>query len=231
MLASHWAAGTWRRQVDMYITASDFAKRKFVEGGLPADKITVKPHFLQTDPGVGDGHGGYALFVGRLSPEKGISTLLDAWRMLADIPLIIVGGGECEQTGASGVTWLGPQPRIRVYELMRAATVVIVPSLCYETGPLTAIEAFGCGTPVIASNVGSTAERVEHMRTGLLFRPADAQDLARQVRWAWEHPEQMLAMRAEARREYVNNYTAERNYKSLIEIYGLAIENARRNNT
>jgi glycosyltransferase involved in cell wall biosynthesis len=90
------------------------------------------------------------------------------------------------------------------------------------------LEAFASGLPVIGSNLGSIAERVEHRRTGLLFRPGDAQDLAQQVRWAFEHPEEMAAMRVAARREYEEKYSAERNYKLLIGIYEMAIENARR---
>jgi glycosyltransferase involved in cell wall biosynthesis len=93
---------------------------------------------------------------------------------------------------------------------------------------MTMIEAFACALPVIASNLGSIPEFVTHDRTGLLFRPGDAEDLARQVRWAWEHPEELRAMRAAARREYEQKYTAERNYKMLMAIYERAIESARR---
>jgi len=93
---------------------------------------------------------------------------------------------------------------------------------------MTIIEAFACGTPVIASDLGSIPEFVDDGRTGLLFRPGDAQDLAAKVRWAFDHPEQMAAMRRETRREYEQKYTPERNYKLLIDIYEKAIENARR---
>jgi glycosyltransferase involved in cell wall biosynthesis len=115
-----------------------------------------------------------------------------------------------------------------VIELMKDACVLIVPSTWYETGPLTVLEAFACGLPVIGSNLGSIAERVEHRRTGLLFRPGDAEDLSRQVRWAFEHPEEIRMMRLAARREFEEKYTAARNYKMLMEIYNFAIENSRR---
>ena len=111
---------------------------------------------------------------------------------------------------------------------MQKARVVIVPSVCYETGPLTLIEAFACGTPVIAANLGSMAERVKDHQTGLLFRPGDPTDLAAKVRWAFDHPQELAAMRVAARREFEEKYTAERNYKMLMEIYDLAIENSRR---
>jgi glycosyltransferase involved in cell wall biosynthesis len=111
---------------------------------------------------------------------------------------------------------------------MRNASVVIVPSVWYEIGPLTILEAFACGTPVIASYLGSMAEAVQHRHNGLLFKSGDAEDLVRQVRWAFDHPEDLRAMRANARREYEEKYTAERNYKMLIAIYEMAIENSRR---
>jgi glycosyltransferase involved in cell wall biosynthesis len=112
-------------------------------------------------------------------------------------------------------------------ELMKGAYVLIVPSIGYEPGPLTVLEAFASGLPVIASDLGSLGERVEHHRTGLLFRPGDPEDLAAKVRWAFDHPQELAAMRVAARREFEGKYTAERNYKMLMEIYDLAIENAR----
>jgi glycosyltransferase involved in cell wall biosynthesis len=111
---------------------------------------------------------------------------------------------------------------------MREARVLIFPSVCYETGPLTVLEAFACGLPVIASNLGSIAERVTHEKTGLLFNPGDPADLARKVRWAFEHPEAIEGMRAAARREFEEKYTAERNYEMLMAIYETAIANAKR---
>ncbi len=208
-----------------------FARAKFIEGGLPAERIAVKPNFVGDDPGLGSGRGGYALFVGRLSEEKGIQTLADAWRGLPGIPLKIAGDGPMNSTRwPSGVTWLGQQSRAQIEELMKDAAVLIVPSIWYEGAPMTILEALACGLPVIASDIGSLPEMVDDHRTGLLFRPGDAEDLASKVRWAFDHPEQMLAMRAAARREYETKYTADINYKRLIEIYEMAIEHARRRN-
>ena len=93
---------------------------------------------------------------------------------------------------------------------------------------MTVIEAFACGLPVIASNIGSIPEFVDHGRTGLLFRPGDAEDLARQVRWTIEHPDRLALMRQAARQEFETKYTAERNYKMLTGVYELAFHNWRR---
>jgi glycosyltransferase involved in cell wall biosynthesis len=229
MLAVHRAVGTYQTQVDTYIALSEFARRKFVNGGLPGDRIVVKTNFVSPDPGTGKEHGRHALFVGRLAEEKGIKTLAAAWHSLRGIPLQVAGDGPMHDTDWSKeVACLGALPRERVMELMQKATVLVLPSTCYENAPLTIIEAFACGLPVVASNIGSLPEFVTHRQTGLLFRPGDPEDLARQVRWAFDHPEELLAMRANARREYEEKYTAERNYKMLMTIYEMAIENAQR---
>jgi glycosyltransferase involved in cell wall biosynthesis len=229
MLTVHRAVGTYQKQVDTYVALSEFSRRKFVEGGLPQDRIVVKPNFVSPDPSFGEGRGGYALFVGRLSEEKGVGTLAAAWPALVEIPLQVVGDGPLRDTEwPTGVTWIGAQSRDRVFALMQNARVLVAPSTCYENAPLTIVEAFACGLPVIASNLGSIPEFVTHGKTGLLFKPGDAQDLVRQVRWAFDHPEELRAMRANARREYEEKYTAERNYKMLMAIYEMAIENSQR---
>lgn len=228
MLTVHRAAGTWKRLVNVYIALSEFARDKFVAGGLPAERVAIKPNFLSSDPGIGKGEGSYALFVGRLGEEKGVRVLANAWRRLSGIPLVVAGKGPLEALEwPPGVTLAGHQSRQQVYALMRDARVLIFPSICYEGSPLTIIEALACGLPVIASDLGSIPEYVTHRKTGLLFQPSDNEDLIRNVRWAWEHPEELREMRAAARCEYEEKYTAERNYKILMEIYDRAIESAR----
>lgn len=225
MLTVHRAARTWHRKVDRYIALSEFARRKFIVGGLPANRIVVKPNFVSPDPGVGQGSGGYALFVGRLAAEKGISVLVSAWKELSNIPLLVVGGGPLEGTKwPPGVNWMGRQSRDKVLSLMRGAYTLIFPSQWYEGAPMTIVEAFACGLPIIASNLGTMAEQVAHERTGLLFNPGDATDLARKVRWAFDHPDAVGAMRAAARAEYERLYSPRENYKMLMSIYDAAIE-------
>jgi len=228
MLAMHRAAGTWDRMVDLYIALSNFARGRLVAGGLPRDRIVVKPNFVSPDPGPGDGHGAYALYVGRLSEEKGVRMLARAWYQLDGIPLLVAGDGPLsDMEWPKAVRWLGCEPRERVLTLMQNANVLIFPSIWYECAPMTILEAFACGLPVIGSNLGSTAELIDHRRTGLLFRPGDAEDLAQQVRWAFTHPEEMNAMRVAARQEYLGKYTAELNHKALVGIYEMAIQNSR----
>jgi glycosyltransferase involved in cell wall biosynthesis len=195
----------------------------------------VKPNFVHPAPEPAEHEGDYALFVGRLSSEKGIRTLLWAWRMLKGVPLRVVGDGPlreelegfAEREKLKDVEVLGRKPREEVLHLMREAQILVFPSEWYEGLPLTIAEAFACGLPVIASRLGAMAEIVEEERTGLLFGPGDAQDLAAKVEWAWLHPKEMAEMGRQARREYEAKYTAERNYEMLMDVYRIALERAR----
>jgi len=226
MVGAHRAMGTWDRAVDRYITLTDFARMKLVEGGLPAERIVVKPNFVHPDPGMGSGQGGYAIFVGRLSREKGIDTMLEAWRRLGDrIELHIVGDGpeaarfeEMSRT-IRGVRLLGRRTPAETYELIGQAKLLVFPSEWYETFGRVAIEAFAKGTPVVASRIGAIAEVVEHERTGLLFEPGSCEALRSAVELLLDHPEKCEAMRQTVRREYEIKYTAARNVKLLESIY------------
>jgi glycosyltransferase involved in cell wall biosynthesis len=133
MLAGHRAAGTWNTKVDAYIALTAFSKDKFIEGGLPAHRLHIKPGFAE-DPGCGDGTGGYALFLGRLTEEKGTRMLCRAWSQLGgSLPLKIAGDGPLQSSlqGLVGVEYLGQCARPRVVELLKQAAFLVVPSLWY----------------------------------------------------------------------------------------------------
>ncbi|MDR7588877.1 MAG: glycosyltransferase [Armatimonadota bacterium] len=227
----HRVLGTWRL-VDRFITLTEFMRQKFIRAGFPPAKLAVKPNFVYPDPGTGEGKGGYALFVGRLSPEKGLGTLLRAWERLGGkVPLKIVGdgplAGDVRQAveQVPGVEWLGRKAREEVYALMGDAAFLVFSSEWYEGFPLVVGEAFARGLPVVATALGSQGSIVHHGRTGLLFRPGDPEDLAAKVEWLLSHPKELTRMRREARAEYEVKYTADRNYQMLMEIYRQAIDN------
>jgi glycosyltransferase involved in cell wall biosynthesis len=228
MLKFHQFQGTWNRSINRYVALSEFARSKFIQGGLPADKIHVKPNFLGMDPGQKSGPGKYALFVGRLSPEKGVDILLSAWSQLrSPLPLMIVGDGPLRESLNSRVSSLGLKdvtirswcPRDEVLAAMKSAAFVVMPSTWYEGFPLTIIESFACGTPVICSRLGSMQEIVEDGCTGLHFNPGDSADLASKIDLALAKTEYLDAMGRAARRRYEKLYTAERNYTKLMDIY------------
>jgi glycosyltransferase involved in cell wall biosynthesis len=231
MLTTHHAVRTWTEMVNVYVALTEFARRKFIEGGLPAERVAVKPNFVYPDPGPGRSGEEHALFVGRLSPEKGVDTLLAAWECLeVRVPLKIVGDGPLMRQvmkAASRHPWveyLGYRPAEEVHALMKEASMLIFPSRWYETFGRVAIEAFATATPVIAANLGAIAELVDHGRTGLRFRPGDPEDLATKVEWLLCHPEEHTRMRRQARAEFETKYTAEQNYQRLMEIYESALE-------
>lgn len=230
MVSLHRLAQTWQRAVTIYIALTDFARGKFIEGGLPQEKIQVKPNFMASDPGAGDGQGEFALFVGRLTRDKGIEVLLNAWRQLkSSIPLKIVGDGplqESVQQKAESMPYvevLGHQRSEEVLRLMKTATVLIVPSLWYEGFPMTVVEAYACGLPVIASNLGSLSSVVRDKNTGHLFRPGDATDLAACVERTVADASQTSMMRRNARAVFEERYNPEIGYRALIDVYNTAL--------
>lgn len=228
MIVTHRLLGTWERMVDVYVPPSEFARSKFIEGGLPADRIVSKPNFVDPDPGIGTHDGGFALYAGRLSEEKGVATLLRAWKALGPDapPLRIAGDGPLATLLAHAppkVEWLGRRSKAEVFDLMRQANVLIFPSDCFESFGLAIAEAYATGLPVIASRHGAMAEIVDEGRTGLLFDPGDANSLATRVRWALAHPDEMRAMGRAARLAYEERYTAARAFHLLEAIYEKAI--------
>jgi len=230
MLSIHRLLGTWQRKISVYIALTAWARRMFIESGLGAEKLVVKSNFVDPDPGVGNGTGGYALFVGRLSPEKGVRTLLHAWRSVGEqLPLLVVGDGPLGPEMASaardtpGVTWLGKRAPQEVVPLLQQATCLVFPSECYETFGRVIVEAFAAGTPVVAAGHGAAAELVADGVTGLHFRPGDATDLAAKVIHINSHPDLRKRMRVAARTDFENRFTADVNYRSLVAIYQRAL--------
>ncbi len=228
MLLFHRLIGTWNREVDVFIALSSYAQGEFIKGGLPQVKIAVKPSFIHPDPGTGKGPGDYALFAGRLSTEKGIDILLETWRQLPDVPLFIAGDGPLMDrvrsfsSSRGHIRVLGRLPRQEVLDLMKGARMLVFPSQCPENSPMAIAEAFASGRPVVAWSAGAAMEMVDHERTGLLCRPGDPQDFARSVMRLWTAPEEAVRMGEKARAEFEAHYTAERSYRSLMEIYARA---------
>jgi glycosyltransferase involved in cell wall biosynthesis len=220
----HRWAGTWNNKVSLYIALNEFCKAKFVEGGLPASRIRIKPNFVDLPAPAAHERKGM-LFVGRLSEEKGLRVLANAVQQcLPAIRVRIVGSGP-EQDKVDGlpeVEILGPMAPSAVYSQMAQATALVLPSIWYENFPRTLVEAYACGLPVIASRLGAMATLVEEGHTGLLFEPGDARDLARQMMWAESNPHAMQEMGRAARLKYEAELTANANYQMLSAIYAEA---------
>jgi glycosyltransferase involved in cell wall biosynthesis len=233
MVGTHKLAGTWRKRVSTYIAVSEFAREIYIAGGLPAGKIAVKPNFIHPTPPPGSGGGGYALYVGRLSQEKGIVTMLNAWKGVHEIlPLKIVGEGPLaelviETAGENkSIEYLGSKSLPEVLDLMRTAEFLIFPSEWYETMGRTIMEAFAVGTPVVVTNIGPPATMVVHGVTGFHFAPGNVAEFRERVEWCSRNLNQLRAMRANARQAFENSYTGAANVQMLLAIYERARDTA-----
>jgi glycosyltransferase involved in cell wall biosynthesis len=231
MIGAHRLLGTWKDRVHVYVALTDFARDKYIAGGLPAGKIVVKPNFVHPSPLPGEGRGGYSLFVGRLSVEKGIATLLEAWKTAeSPLPLKIVGQGPCTEmvkaaaAASSAVEYMGERLPAEVLELMRRAEFLVFPSEWYEGMPRTIIESFSVGTPVLASSLGAMASMVAPGENGYHFAPGDAADLRRQIEWCSRNLESMRALRKNARAAFEEKYAGATNAEALLAIYRRAQE-------
>ena len=233
MLVYHRARGTWQHDVDVFIAPTEFARDKLIEGGLPPAKIVVKPNFVEWG---GDalpldaGERSYMLYVGRLSAEKGIRTLLAAWNSSAGLlPLRIVGDGPLRDevlrvaTTNPRIEWLGYQPAAQVQQLLRGARALVFPSECYEMFPLVLLEAYSTGLPVIGSRSGALQSIIHDGETGLLFATANPASLGEKVLWASENRDAMATMGKHAMAVYHEQYTGAVNYELLRAVYARAI--------
>ena len=226
MLMLHRGLRTFEQKVTRYIALNEFCRAKFIQAGLPAQRVAVKPNFADMARAPdGQARQGF-LFVGRLSAEKGVETLGRAWQAGSGMQLRVIGTGpEAARLDAQArVEMLGAKTPAQVQAEMHTALALVLPSICYENFPRTLVEAFACGLPVIASRIGALAELVEDGQTGLLFEPGDAQDLSRVLRWAQAHPAEMAVMGANARARYEAHYTPDINYTQLRAIYRAAID-------
>lgn len=226
MINFHRKRATWNNKVNKFIVLTEFARRKFIEIGIQPEKLVVKTNFCEyqdknkTTP-IPDKKP-YALYVGRLSHEKGINTLKAAWRDL-NIPLHIVGDGPMFSSFQSGksdaISLLGYLSPERVRQEMQKASFFIMPSECYEMFSLSIVEAFSCSLPVLTTNIGSMAEIVDENQTGLFFSPGNSEELAEKAKWLYRHPKECHRMGENALQVYKKQYTPAANYEKLMKIY------------
>jgi glycosyltransferase involved in cell wall biosynthesis len=228
MAAIHKWTGTWKKSVDLYITPSEFLRNRLIDSSFnaPSERIKVKRNFIR-DPGeanVSD-RKNHFLFVGRLSPEKGVNVLLEAWDSL-DHQLIIVGDGpergyfEKKYNHRRNIIFVGHQKKDEVLTLMKQSRALIFPSIWYEGLPLTIVEALATGTPVIGSNLGAISEMITQEVNGLLFEagsPVKLKDAIDKFNTAVSDGQ--LDFYENARASYLCNYYSENCYQQVMELY------------
>lgn len=231
MQSFHKIAHTLQRSVDAFIALSDSQKARLSRYGIPASRIFVKPHAIHPDPQPGQGRGGYAVFVGRLSMEKGVGTLLEALRRVASpLSTLVVGDGPLAPMVAEAartdprVRWLGARSPAEVARLLGDAAFSVVPSEAPETFGLVVAESLAKGTPVLVSQAGALPELIGWVGAGRVFTTGDPESLAREIEWFAQHPEERAAMREHARRRYETAYGGAVNHDRLVDIYRRAVE-------
>ncbi len=229
MLAIHRLRGTWRNPINRYIVLNQTCQIKFQQGGLPLKKMRIKPNFVESkiEPEWKNRKGG--IFIGRLSAEKGVAILAQSLASLPGRYIDVYGKGPLQTLveQSPGLRYCGFYASAELAERLRQATYLVVPSTGVESFGLVAIEAFACGTAVIASHHGGLAELITHGKTGLFVRPGDAESLARAIAWAEANPSAMINMGMAAREEYLQRYTPAHNYALLHAIYQEAISDMR----
>jgi glycosyltransferase involved in cell wall biosynthesis len=233
MLTLHRALGTYSQHIDRYIALTQFAARKMVKGGIAETKIVVKPNFVPNPPAPGGGTGGYVVYVGRLLEGKGTETLVSAWRQLPSIRLKIVGDGALRTNLESrarrddlNIEFTGMQDRAAVLDAVANARLLIIPSEWYEGFPMVIAESFACGTPVIASRIGSLDELIEDGVTGRKFTPGNPEDLAAAVRSLLGDDASLVRMRTNARAYFDAQLTEQQNFARLTRAYTEVIAEA-----
>lgn len=219
----HRALGTFSRRIGTYVALTSFQRQLLVDGGLPAERIRVIPNFLEPDPGPGAGPRSGVLYVGRLADEKGVAPLLHAAALEPGM-VRIAGSGPLapmveDATARGNVAYLGSLDTSSVLEEMGRSVALVVPSICFETFGVVVVEAYATSTPVIASEIGALAEIVEDGVTGLLAPPGDHDALAERMRWAVDHPHEMLMMGMNARQRYETRYRGASHLAALLDTY------------
>lgn len=231
ILKFHYKNNTFKKFINTYIALSSFSKEQFALAGFNAERIKIKPNFIDCDPGLAEKRGDYALCISRFSPEKGIDILLEAWKKVDYLPLKVIGDGsqfselkEYSQKHSLDVEFFGHKPNSEVIDCIKKSLMVVLPSKCNENFPRIIVESFACSTPVIASKIGALAEIVKEGKTGLLFDSEAPDDLADKVKYLYQNREVVKSMGSNARKEYEEKYKAQTNYEMLMNIYRDAIE-------
>ncbi len=238
MIALHRMIGTWAKHVDAFIALTAFQRQILANAGLPKERIYIKPHFYPDapDPAAWAERENKAVFIGRISEEKGVDLLLKAWKLLgkAAPKLEIIGDGPAKD-GLRGlikgtsledkITFTGQLTFAETQRRLGAAKVLVLPSRCFEGFPMVIREAFALGVPVVASRIGSIPDIVTDTVSGVLTEPGNAESLGQIINRVFNDSDALQAMSAAARLEFEDKYMAETNLKDLIGIYERAIQN------
>jgi glycosyltransferase involved in cell wall biosynthesis len=214
--------------VTLFIALTNFGKSKLLQANFREEQITVVSHATSVSKVTADTvDGEYIAFAGRISPEKGIDTLLSAAEQIGQIQVRLAGGGpllsRMKDRAPCNTQFVGILSQDRLFDFYRKSRFAVVPSVWYEPFGMVIVDAMALGLPVVASRIGGLPEIVENGVTGLLFEPGNAEDLANKLRFLWENPELCRQMGKAAQEKVVHHYSQNAYYKNLMEVYEKAI--------
>ena len=230
-IALAWRRGILPNDINSYIALNRFFADRLIIAGVPESRIRILGNFISDIADHVSPKSGYLLYLGRLSREKGIRTLLDALREVEGIKLKIAGSGplaeeikaQVAHIGDGKVEMLGHVSGVAKYELIRDAKCMVVPSEWYENFPISVVESMSLGTPVVASRIGGLPEMVEDGVTGLLFEPGYVNELAAVLRRIVSDGGMLDELAENALRTAKEKFGAESHYDGLIDVYNDAI--------
>ena len=220
------------KSVNIFVPLNNFAQQKFIAGGFPKDRLIVKPNFLFSQNNNNSTYNSYALYLGRISPEKGLDFFLQTIKSI-DFQFIIAGTGveyETLKTKFSenkNIQFVGFVSGSEKEKLINESAFMVMPSLCYENFPISILEAYQNAKAVVAPDFGSFSYNVIHNKTGLLYKQNDANSLKQTIETMIEN-ENYIKLGKQAQQHFETNLTDKQNYLQLINIYNQAIENKRK---
>jgi len=234
-LACHRYLGRWWDRIDAFIALSEFSRGKLLEGGLPADRMFLKPNFLERALVPSFESDDYAIVMCRLQEEKDVATAVEAFRHLPGLRLMVLGDGPlleplkalAERLGLRNIEFRGFVGGEARFDLLRRAKLLVLPSRWYESFSVSVLEAYAMGKPVVGSRIGSIAEVVQDGVTGLLFEPGQPEDLAQKIRQLTGQPDRLVEFGRAARRCFEDRFTKEINYHQLMDVYEFARQRRR----
>ncbi|MEK6911003.1 MAG: glycosyltransferase family 4 protein [Nanoarchaeota archaeon] len=204
--------------IDKYIALTEFAKKKFIEGGFPENKIEVRPSSLGEFKNMNVKRKLKAIYVGRIAKEKGIKTLINAWKGL-NYPLEIYGEGKTKVKSERNIKIMGLKPINEIKKAMSESAFVIIPSEWYENLPNVLLESYSAGTPVLTSDSENLKNLVEKPKAGLTFKMGNSLDLTEKAVYLFKNNKPREKLGKNAFKEYLREYKPQRGYESLIKIY------------
>ena len=215
--------------VNVFVVLSEFQKQRFMNSGIPAEKIEILPNVAPSTDGIDSNNNECDVisFVGRVSPEKGILEFLDAARKLPQHRFVVAGSTdampEITKHAPSNVEFKGFLRGKELDQIFFQSRLLVSPSLCFEGFPNVVAQAMACGKPVVATRLGALAEIVDDGKTGLLYDPAHKEELAQKIEFLWNRPELCAEMGDAGREKARAEYSEEKFYSRLMAIYEKAL--------